>query len=60
MTTAGMDIADGERKVVAGSVLRPSNIDTIAPDFETMYAIHANIQLEQAITKLATKILANW
>jgi Carboxypeptidase regulatory-like domain/TonB dependent receptor-like, beta-barrel len=35
----------------AGSVLPPPNIDTIAPDFENMYAIHANIQLEQAITK---------
>jgi len=34
----------------AGSVLPPQNIDAIAPDFETMYAIHANIQLEQAIT----------
>lgn len=34
-----------------GSVLPPQNIYTIAPDFETMYAIHANIQLEQAITE---------
>ncbi|MGI9166272.1 MAG: hypothetical protein ACR2G5_07785, partial [Pyrinomonadaceae bacterium] len=36
--------------VPAGSVLPPQNIDTIAPDFENMSAIHANIQLEQAIT----------
>ena len=35
----------------AGSVLPPQNIDTIAPDFETMYALHANLQIEQAITK---------
>ncbi len=35
----------------AGSVLPPQNIDTIAPDFENMYAIHTNIQLEQAITE---------
>ncbi len=34
----------------AGSVLPPQNIDAIAPDFENMYALHANIQLEQAIT----------
>ncbi|MBA4120879.1 MAG: TonB-dependent receptor [Acidobacteria bacterium] len=34
----------------AGSVLPRQNIDTIAPDFVNMYAIHANIQLEQAIT----------
>ena len=34
-----------------GSVLPPQNIDTIAPDFETMYALHANLQLEQAITE---------
>jgi len=35
----------------AGSVLPPQNIDTIAPDFENMYALHANIQVEQAITE---------
>ena len=34
-----------------GSVLPPQNIDTIAPDFETMYALHANVQLEQAIAE---------
>lgn len=34
-----------------GATLPPQNtIFTILPDFETMYAIHANIQLEQAIT----------
>jgi hypothetical protein len=35
----------------AGSVLPPQNIDTIAPDFENMYAMHTNIQLEQALTE---------
>ena len=35
----------------AGSVLPPQDIFTIAPDFETMYAIHSNIQIEQAITE---------
>ncbi len=30
--------------------LPPQNIDTIAPDYENMYALHANIQFEQAIT----------
>ncbi len=34
-----------------GAMLPPQNIDTIAPDFENMYAIHTNIQLEQAITE---------
>jgi hypothetical protein len=34
-----------------GSVLRRQNIDTIAPNFENMYAIHSNIQLEQALTE---------
>jgi hypothetical protein len=34
-----------------GSVLPPQNIDTIAPDYQNMYALHANIQLEQAITR---------
>jgi hypothetical protein len=33
-----------------GSVLPPQNIDTIAPDFENMYAVHSNVQLQQAIT----------
>ena len=31
----------------AGPVLPPQNIDTIAPDFENMYAIHTNIQLNR-------------
>ena len=35
----------------AGSGLPLQNIDTIAPDFENMYAIHSNVQLEQAITE---------
>jgi hypothetical protein len=34
----------------AGLELPPQDIDSIAPDFENMYAIHANVQLEQAIT----------
>ena len=34
-----------------GSVLPPQNIDTIAPNFVNMYAMHANVQLEQAITE---------
>lgn len=35
----------------AGTVLPQQSIETIAPDFENMYAIHANAQLEQAITQ---------
>jgi hypothetical protein len=35
----------------SGSALPRQDIDTIAPDFETMYAIHSSIQLEQAITE---------
>ncbi len=34
-----------------GSTLARQDIDTIAPDFETMYAIHTNFQIEQAITE---------
>ena len=34
----------------AGSILPPQNIDAIASDFENMYALHANIQLEQALS----------
>jgi hypothetical protein len=32
-----------------GSILPQQNIVTIAPDFRNMYAIHSNIQLEQAL-----------
>ncbi len=34
-----------------GSTLARQDIDTIAPDFETMYALHTNFQIEQAITE---------
>lgn len=34
----------------AGSTVPRQDIETIAPDFENMYAVHSNIQLEQAIT----------
>jgi hypothetical protein len=34
----------------AGSVLPVQSIETIAPDFENMYAIHTNFQIEQALT----------
>lgn len=39
--------------IFSGSLpaLSPQNIDTIAADFENMYAIHTNIQFEQAITE---------
>lgn len=35
----------------AGSSLPVQSIETIASDFENMYAIHMNAQLEQALTK---------
>jgi hypothetical protein len=35
----------------AGSVLPAQDIDTVASDFENMYAIHSNVQIEQAITE---------
>lgn len=35
----------------AGTVLPVQSIETIAPDFENMYAIHTNFQIEQALTK---------
>jgi hypothetical protein len=34
----------------AGTVLPVQSIETIAPDFENMYAIHTNFQIEQALT----------
>ena len=33
-----------------GVPVPPSDVVTIAPDFESMYAIHSNVQLEQALT----------
>ena len=33
-----------------GATLPQQDIVTIAPDFENMYAIHSNVQLEQALT----------
>lgn len=33
-----------------GLQLSPQDIDTISPDFENLYAIHANIQFEQAVS----------
>ena len=34
----------------AGSALPVQSIDTIAPDFKTMYAMHTNVQVEQGLT----------
>jgi len=33
-----------------GVQVPPRDIDTVAPDFRTMYAVHSNIQVEQAVT----------
>jgi hypothetical protein len=35
----------------AGAVLPVQSIETISPDFENMYAIHTNFQIEQALTE---------
>jgi hypothetical protein len=35
----------------AGTVLPQQNIDSIAPDFDNMYALHANVQLEQSLSE---------
>jgi hypothetical protein len=34
-----------------GTPLPRRSIETVAPDFENMYAIHANLQVEQALTE---------
>jgi hypothetical protein len=34
-----------------GTVLPRQAIVTVAPDLETMYAIHSNVQIEQTVTK---------
>jgi hypothetical protein len=35
----------------AGAVLPRQSIDTIAPEFENMFALHINFQIEQSITR---------
>lgn len=35
----------------AGSVLPVQSIETVSPDFKTLYAIHTNAQIEQALTE---------
>ncbi len=35
----------------AGTVLPRQSIDAVSPDFENLYAIHTNVQLEQALTE---------
>jgi hypothetical protein len=35
----------------AGSALPVQSIETVAPDFKTLYAIHSNAQIEQALTE---------
>ncbi len=35
----------------AGSVLPVQSIETVASDFKTLYAVHANFQIEQALTE---------
>ncbi len=35
----------------AGTVLPVQSIETISPDFENMYAIHTNFQIEQALSQ---------
>ena len=34
----------------AGTALPRQSIDTVSPDFENLYAIHTNVQIEQALT----------
>lgn len=35
----------------AGTALPRQSIDTVSPDFKTMYAMHYNVQLEQALSQ---------
>ena len=35
----------------AGAVIPPRDIDGVSPDFKTMYAVHSNVQVEQAIAE---------
>ena len=34
----------------AGTPLPPQGIDTVSPDFKTLYAMHTNFQIEQSLT----------
>jgi hypothetical protein len=51
-STLGAPVFPNALGLVPTSVMsNPRNIDTVAPDFENMYAIHSNIQVEQTITE---------
>ena len=49
-TPAGPAFPNNFGSIPAGTPFPPQSIDTIAPDFKVMYAMHSNVQLEQAIT----------
>jgi hypothetical protein len=49
-SAAGPTFPNTFRTLPAGATLPRQSIDTIAPDFENMYAIHSNLQFEQALT----------
>lgn len=51
-TTAGApDFPNNLGSLPTGTALPRQSIDTVDPNFETMYAIHSNVQLEQALTE---------
>jgi len=49
-TPAGPAFPNNFGSIPPGTPFPPQSIDAIAPDFKTMYAMHTNMQLEQAIT----------
>jgi hypothetical protein len=49
-TPAGPAFPNNFGVIPPGTPTPPQSIDTIAPDFKTMYAIHTNVQIEQALT----------
>ena len=49
-TPAGPAFPNTFGNLPAGTIIGPQSIDAVSPDFKNLYAIHTNIQLEQAIT----------
>ena len=50
-TPAGPAFPNNFGSLPAGTVIGPQSIDAVSPDFESMYAIHTNVQVEQALSE---------
>jgi hypothetical protein len=50
-TPAGPAFPNNFGSLPAGTIIGPQSIDAVSSDFKNLYAIHTNVQLEQALTE---------